>query len=329
MKIFIVTEGGKDIGFGHIMRCIALADAFEEKGMESRLIVNGDKTVNSILRGKKYVIFNWIEDQKRLLRLLRSQSIVIIDSYLAGVGLYRKISKSVKTSVYIDDNNRIKYPRGIVLNGNIYAKSLKYEKTKNITYLLGVDYIPLRKAFWEIPARRVRKKIRNVMISFGGNDARNMTVRVLRILKEAYPLLRKNAVIGRAFTNISKIDKERDKNTNLIFYPDSKKMKELMLKSDVTVSSGGQTLYELARIGVPTIAISVVDNQLSNVKRWEEKGFVKYAGQHNQRNISKNIKHLMKDMESLRVRKIKSKAGRKLVSGRGAQRVVKEVMRYE
>jgi len=49
-------------------------------------------------------------------------------------------------------------------------------------------------------------------------------------------------------------------------------MKRVMAASDMAISAAGQTLYELARIGVPTIATAVVKNQLNNVQGWEKWG---------------------------------------------------------
>ena len=40
MKVFIITEGGKNIGFGHITRCLSLYQAFEEKGILPKFIIN-------------------------------------------------------------------------------------------------------------------------------------------------------------------------------------------------------------------------------------------------------------------------------------------------
>ena len=55
MKVFIVTEGGSKIGFGHVTRCISLSEAFEEKGIFPEFIVNGDDTVLNFLKERTYV----------------------------------------------------------------------------------------------------------------------------------------------------------------------------------------------------------------------------------------------------------------------------------
>ena len=61
MKVVILTEGGADIGFGHITRCLSLYQAFEEKGIVSEMIINGDGSVLGLLRNSNYQIFDWVK----------------------------------------------------------------------------------------------------------------------------------------------------------------------------------------------------------------------------------------------------------------------------
>lgn len=61
-----------------------------------------------------------------------------------------------------------------------------------------------------------------------------------------------------------------NRNIRFFYSLDAEHMKTLMLESDVAISAGGQTLYELASVGLPTIAIQVVDNQSEDIS-----GFLK------------------------------------------------------
>ena len=58
LRIYIITEGGRDIGIGHITRCISLCQAFEERGIKPEFVVNGDDIVEDLLGKRKYQIFN-------------------------------------------------------------------------------------------------------------------------------------------------------------------------------------------------------------------------------------------------------------------------------
>jgi len=323
MKVFIITEGGKNIGFGHITRCLSLYQAFEERGIKPKFIINVDNDIEYLLKNINYQIFNWLDEKSKLFEMVKDADIAIIDSYLADISLYNKIANLVKISVYIDDNKRLDYPKGIVLNGNIHAETLNYPKEAGIIYLLGTKYTPLRKEFWEVPEKKIKEKIESVMVTFGGDDAKNMTPKILKLLNEKYPELNKNVIIGRAYQNIDEIKKCADKNTNLIYYPDAEKMKEIMLESDIAISAGGQTLNELASVGVPTIGICIAENQLGNIKGWEKVGFLEYAGLYNENNIIADIDKLLKNLESMKIRESKSKIGRKFIDGKGSIRIIK------
>jgi len=56
MKVFILTEGGEEIGFGHLIRCISLYQAFEERGITPKFVVNGDESIEDLLKNKSYEI---------------------------------------------------------------------------------------------------------------------------------------------------------------------------------------------------------------------------------------------------------------------------------
>ncbi len=321
MKVFILTEGGKNIGFGHITRCLSLYQAFEERGIKPRFIVNGDNNTEYLLNGANYQLLNWIEKRGKLFELLKDADIAIIDSYLVDISFYNTLADLVKLPVYIDDNKRLDYPNGVVVNGNIHAETLNYPKKKGVTYLLGTKYTPLRKEFWEVPEKNIKEKIEAIMVTFGGSDTKNLTPKILKFLNEKYSELKKNVIIGRAFQNIDEIKKYTDKNTNLIYYPDAKKMNETMIESDIAISAGGQTLYELARVGVPTIGVCIAKNQLESIKEWESLDFLEYAGWYKDGNILLKINKLLKKMEDVKLRKFKSKLGKDFLDGSGSMRI--------
>lgn len=326
MKIFIITEGGKDIGFGHVTRCVSLYQAFEKKGLIPEFIVNGDETIEDFLRDKNYKIFTWPEKTQDLFDIIKNADVVIVDSYLAGSELYKKISDTVRIAVYLDDNNRINYPKGIVVNGGMSSEKLSYIKGSGITYLLGSKYTPLRREFCKVQEKEIKEEMQSLMITFGGDDSRNMTPKVLGFLNKKYPGIIKKVIIGRGFQNIKEIEDLREKNTDLIYYPDANGMRESMLESDVAISAAGQTLYELARVGVPTIAIDVAENQLNNIKAWQSSGFIWYAGHWKNRNILEKIRIFIQEMKDPNIRKDKYQIGRKFVDGEGSFRIVNSLL---
>lgn len=288
--------------------------------MQVAFVVNGDTAVVDLLGDTNHNIFNWLEEKDRLFNLIKKVDIVIIDSYLADYDFYRKVSNAVKIAVYIDDNKRIDYPKGIVVNGTLFAEEMGYPKKKDIDYLLGSMYIPLRKEFWYIQAKGIKEDIESVMVTFGGDDSRNMTSKVLRLLVDRYPELTKKVIIGKGFRNTNEIESIKDNRTSLIYYPDAEGMKKVMLESDIAVSAGGQTLYEFARVGIPTIAITVADNQLNNIKGWQKTGFIEYAGWWENK-VLDNIVKAIELLKGTDLRRKRAEIGKRIIDGLGARRI--------
>lgn len=321
MKVTILTEGGRDTGYGHITRCTSVYQAFEERGIKSQLIVNGDETIENLLKGKYYKIFNWLDDQQLLFEILDNANIVFIDSYLAEHDIYERISEQVKTAVYFDDDLRIDYPRGFVLNGAIFAEQLPYPKKEDVTNLLGTMYTPIRREFWDTPPKLIHKEVETLMVTFGGSDMCNVTPKVQKVLNKTYPYLQKKIITTRFFANMSEIKKLRDKNTELIYEPDAIELKEIMRESDIAISAGGQTLYELASVGVPTIGICIAQNQLQNVNGWSKSGLLEYIGWYNNKDIQSKLIAALEKMKSYNKRFSCSKKTRELIDGKGSRRV--------
>lgn len=321
-KVLILTEGSKDIGFGHITRCTAIYQAFEEIGITPEFIVNGDESVKELLENKNHTVFPWLTENYSF----EDVDLVVVDSYLANYTIYEKISRLVEIPVYLDDTKRIDYPDGIVVNGAIYAEEMGYVKKDGIVYLLGSQYTPLRKEFWDVSEKEIRENVGCVMVTFGGNDVRDMTPLVLKLLTDKYPEIVKKVVVGRGFQNIGAIESVRDDKTELNYFPDAEGMKHLMLESDVAISAGGQTLYELARVGVPTIGILVVDNQRNNVKGWQRAGVIEYAGWWEDEKLLPGIETSLELLKNSKLRDKMSKAGKSFIDGQGARRIARRII---
>ncbi|MFY9270846.1 MAG: hypothetical protein WAO55_13975 [Candidatus Manganitrophaceae bacterium] len=320
-NVLILTEGSREIGFGHITRCTALYQAFEERGIPVELIVEGDESVVGLLQGKQYRILPWRNDRSKLSSLLHGSEIIVVDSYLAGVEVYEEVSKRAKYPVFIDDTQRLGYPGGVVVNGTLYAEEIDYPQGGGRSYLLGSNYILLRQEFWKVPEKETQETVGCVLITFGGDDARGMTSKVLKMLIDAFPEWSKRVIIGKGFRGIDQIEKLKDSRTELIYFPNAEGMKKGMLESDVAISGGGQTLYEMARIGLPGVSIAVAENQINNVMGWERAGVIDYAGWWETRTVLERVFASLIRLRDKKERARRGEIGKRLVDGGGSARV--------
>ena len=326
MKVSIITEGFQNTGYGHITRCLSLLQAFESRNIFPTLYINGDENSKAFLTTGNFKILNWLGNPTLLVAEIKNSDVVIIDSYLAGKDFYENLSWHGRISLFIDDTLRIEYPNGIILNGTINAETFPYKKKNGTDYLLGSKFIPLRKEFWNIPSRKHNQILTSVLITFGGQDNKNLTPAILRALSEAFPNIKKDVVIGSGFKNQSDIEKLADENTKLYYAPDASGMRELMLSNDVAISAAGQTLYELAATGSPTIAIAVAENQRSNILEWKKKGFIIDPIFSSDVNFLRKIIELIESYKSISLRKKSGNAGRENVDGQGSLRAVQFVI---
>jgi UDP-2,4-diacetamido-2,4,6-trideoxy-beta-L-altropyranose hydrolase len=287
MKVLFLTEGGNNIGFGHITRCLALSYGFKLKNIKSEFYINADDSAKKVLKNVKYKIFNWIENQNNVFKALSKFDFVVIDSYKAPRDFYYKVSSIMNGRILmIDDYNRIEYPNGIVVNPSIYGDKLRYPKKKDVKYLLGPKYIILRPEFWEIPKKRINKEIKKVLITFGATVKTEFINKIRQFIEKEFPY--KVVVV------------EPSKKTLT-----AKEMLKLMLECDLCISGGGQTLYELARVGIPTIGICFAENQVLNLKYFKKLGLIEFAGWYNDEKVFLNLISKIKIYKSYEFRKKK------------------------
>jgi spore coat polysaccharide biosynthesis predicted glycosyltransferase SpsG/RimJ/RimL family protein N-acetyltransferase len=321
MKALIFTEGGAKIGFGHITRCCALRDAFKATGIPAELIVNGDASVKKQFSGQYDQFFNWITHARKFSELIQRAHIVVVDSYLAPLSLYKKIAAFVPVPVFIDDYVRLPYPRGFVVSGAIGAEKFPYSQDQAIRYLLGAKYALLRKDFWKISVRRVRRQIRDVLVSFGGIRRSDFTQRLLSHLSPLFPHWRFHVVLPRDSGSFTV-----RKNVRYYFGLTAAKMRSLMLRADLAISGGGQTTNELSACGLPVIGICFSDNQRLNIRGWQKCGVLKCAGDAGQNDILRRVERFIKNLHYPE-RCAMSSSGRRFMDGQGALRIVSQLTR--
>ena len=314
-KVIIYTEGGFNKGFGHITRCLSIYDSFVEKGIIPKVLVDTDESTNSLLVGRNFEISNWINQTS-----FELCDISIIDSYFAEKKIYKKIVDNSKVTLFFDDYNRITYPKGIIINPSLSVTVSNYNSNEN-ELLIGAKYIPLRKEFWNVENKKIKKEISEILITIGGSDINFLSTKILGFLNNNYNHITKNVIIGSAFKNIDELKKLETQNVNFVVSPSTNMMSEYMQKSDIAISAAGQTLFELGSCGTPTIAILEADNQQNNINAWLETGFIDFAGNFANENFLKKINELIINLQNPEYRKTKSILGKKVVDGKGSDRI--------
>lgn len=328
MNINFFTEAGKDIGLGHLYRCLSLAQAFKEENHQCMFNVSCEEYLKNIVFEYKVYIKDWIFNSQKIFENLNPSDIIIIDSYKASNKLIKNLADKFKNIIFFDDFNRVNYQSGIIINGALNAEEI-YSKNKNLLYLLGPKYQTLRKEFWNIKPKKKNSSINNILITFGGSDSRNLSPKVLEFFNENCPNSNKNIIIGNSFSNVDDLNMLDNNYTKIFHSPKADEICELMIKSDISICGAGQTLYELARTKTPSLFIGVAKNQENNIKSWDNFPYFKFIGWWNNKNIIGRLKESFFEFES-KFKSISEQiySDKLIINGQGSKNIVEKVIAY-
>lgn len=329
MKVAFITEGGSVYGMGHITRCLSLFTAFQEQNIDSLFIINGDAELKNI----PHKTYDWNKNTSLLVNDISDRDIVILDSLHATAEAIDAITSNARLPVFIDDYRRLTYKRGVVIDWTPFVEK-KYSVSINpqCHYLLGCNYISLRKPFWNIADKKINKTVSEILVTMGGGDIRNLCPLILTLLlKHTGNDIVKTVAVGQSFStdtvNQLKEIASQHSCVNLVFSPDENKMPQLFFNADIVISAGGQTLYELARVGTPTIAVLIIDNQQDDIRGWKDAGFIDFAGSWEDEGLQQEIiKLLNKLIDNSDLRQRKSNIGKSHVDGMGTKRIVEQLL---
>lgn len=323
-KILFLTVATRSSGLGHLMRSRAISEALEDCGIETHFIIDTEYNLEIV---KRYNKIDWTTELSKVVSTFKEYVTIIVDTNNISKKTLSEIQNHAKKLVFIDDYFRWTHSNRIIIDWTVTARKKGIHKKRDSSiYLLGPKYAALRREFWQVKKKYINKNIDNVLITFGGSDIRNLTPKMMRIIKENFPEVILNVIVGKGFNNNQEIEEEVNDRTNLIFNPDAESIKKIMMTCDVAIASGGQTLYELACIGLPTIAITTVDNQIEDTIGFHETGFLYNAGWWNDNSLKKNLINFFNSLSDYTSRKNMSNIGQKIIDGKGPIRIAKSIV---
>ena len=327
MKILIRADGGNSIGMGHIMRTLTLAKELKKYFDIEYVCRNGNKYSEGIhkvqVSGFKINIVgekNFLEDLIKL-----KGDILITDSYNVDDEYFSVTKKIFKKTIYIDDMGLYSFKDvDIVINQNINAEDLTYDLASKTQFLLGCKYTILRYEFINLRHKLIKRKAKDIMITLGGSDPFLVTLKMLYYVKDQQYNF--HVVIGPAFNEdyVSKL-KSYEKYSNMLLYYNAD-MKSLMEKCDICISAAGTTLYELCAVGIPSLSITIAENQDRVADKFDELKIIKNLGWHDDINKEKILSEINLLNKNYSMRKEISEKSSKLIDGKGTLRIVERIL---
>lgn len=276
----------------------------------------------------------------------RKDIAILVDSYYVTEKYLAALKKRI-TTIYMDDIYAFSYPVDMLINYNIYGEEMGYEKDAafaDTKLLLGANYVPLREEF-SAGAGYVqsRKELSlgaanvtpaeegGILITTGGSDSFNLAGQLLMEAMKYDALKEKeyHVVSGSLNPHIGELQALAKKHENIHIHCNVTNMAELMAESEVALSAGGSTLYELCAMGVPVIAFSFAENQERLVQTFVKRGIAQYGGNY-RTDGNKMIQNTIAGLQKLcGDEALKTEYRRKalqLVDGRGAERIAEALL---
>lgn len=310
MNVVFRVDASIQIGTGHVMRCLTMAEALAHKGYDCHFICRDlPGHFGEYISGKGYKLsllpaptasssrlsasvsedccrwlgVSWHEDSRQTLGVLTmlKATWLVVDHYALDAKWERTLSNAVTRIMVIDDLANRPHQCALLLDQNLGRLAGHYDGLvpDECRRLVGSRFALLRPEFVAFRPksleRRKNPKIRRILISLGGVDSTNATSEVLTAIGNSS--LPENTVLdivmGGSAPHLQHV---RQQAAELPFKTtvdvNVPNMAERMYLADLSIGAVGSTSWERCCLGVPSILLVVADNQKSAADELRKSG---------------------------------------------------------
>jgi UDP-2,4-diacetamido-2,4,6-trideoxy-beta-L-altropyranose hydrolase len=346
--LIIRADASVAMGTGHVMRCLALAQAWRDQasGKQSGrcVFVTAEITpaLEERMRAEKFDVSILTappatpQDGSELAQIAISESAswVVVDGYQFDVEYQRILKSAGLKLLLIDDTGHAgNYVADLVLDQNAHASENLYQHRESYTrLLLGPRYALLRSEFkpWREWKREIAPSARKILITMGGSDPQNITLRVIQALKlVSIEGIEAAVVAGGSNPHFKSLEDATAGRENIRLHSNVANMADLMAWADVAFSAAGTICWEICLLGLPAILVDLAENQRPVAEDLQQKGVAIYLGTSediSEKQIAAKLEWLLGSPD---VRAGMSQRGQQLVDGAGAERVVSAMLNAE
>ena len=324
MKIAFRTDASNQIGTGHFMRCMTLADELKKQGVQILFISrNLPPHLSEMLnaKGVEYTLLStdatqepidqlphssWLgtsqaQDAQVTVKALANHSWdwIIVDHYALDKRWETAVRGSCKKLMVIDDLADRQHDCDVLLDQNYYADmQTRYlnKVSEHCQLLLGPRYALLREEF-RILREKVKVRtggVKKILVFFGGVDADNYTSLAIQALAELNSKQQIDVVIGAQHPNREHIQ-QACIAYGFICHVQITHMAELMAEADLAIGAGGSASWERCCLGLPALLVAVAANQIDIAKALDSIGACYYLGEKDAVNSS-SIQHSINEL---------------------------------
>ena len=320
--IALHVDGGKGVGLGHVSRCLSLAAALERAGMETVFLIAPDSGLDSYISEKDHRFVPCDTDPHSLNQwcVEGGAEVLIVDSYRADLEALAHLIPLQSYLICFDDKADRASPVDMVINGSPAAEQMDYGKLGARHSFLGPKYQIVRDDIAPDDAAIFNDPPRRLLVTIGGDDPLGISDQLHHFICDnvctKWPDLDIDFVAGPFASSMSG---RGDRPVNLSCHVNPDNFPELLSRTDIAISAGGQTLFELARCGVSIIAFATGEDQLPNLGILERSATIRYIGWAGKGDWLDSLDRALDDLMTDAIERNRlSVAGRSHIDGNGA-----------
>jgi UDP-2,4-diacetamido-2,4,6-trideoxy-beta-L-altropyranose hydrolase len=356
MNVVFRVDASVQIGVGHLMRCLTLAESLLERGIQIRFVCRQHAGNLIALLQKKAIpvtvlpalvakdtaygegYASWlgvtqIDDAQQTIEALNGDKPdwLVVDHYGLDIKWEQRLRPHVGKLMVIDDLANRHHDCDVLLDQNYSTEGesryvgLVSDACK---LLVGPHYALLRPEYaaYRKMLPLCDGKVKRVLVFFGGSDPQNMTGMALEAL--SHPDLKHlevDVVIGANNSHRRFLEQLARHRPFTTLYEPRPHLADLMMKADLALGAGGATTWERMCLGLPTIVISIAENQYPGAEALAAVHLIYYAGRSSDvtsETLSNAVIELVSNATELAGLSAKNQL---MVDGLGAARVL-EVM---
>lgn len=363
MKVAIRADASLQMGSGHVMRCLTLANYLKKKyGAEVVFIcrtLNGNMNAY-IAEVQGFTVYRlyepsgtkpfghsatphaeWLEvsisddcsETLSVLQEIGNINWLVVDHYALDSDWEKPMRPHVGRIMVIDDLADRQHDCDLLLDQNLYQNMTnRYDGLvpEECVNMLGPQYALLRPEFYAFRnAKQPRDGvIRRILIFFGGSDPSNETLKAINAMNLLdMPDIDVDVVVGEVNIRKAEIKELCASRLCTTFHCQVDNMAELMMNADLAIGAGGSSLWERCCLGLPSIVATIATNQISIAQQAAECKAVYYMGEASMTtstDLAQSVKLFMDNTELLRMI---SRNGMSLVDGNGLLKVTEAMFR--
>jgi UDP-2,4-diacetamido-2,4,6-trideoxy-beta-L-altropyranose hydrolase len=337
MHLLIRADASVHIGTGHVMRCLALAQAWMQQGGQAiALMTKTTSALESRLTSESVQVLHLEsvagsqKDARETVQIAQRVGAiwVVVDGYQFSAEYQRILKENGLQLLVLDDYGHAEhYWADIVLNQNISADISLYPNREPYTQLLlGPRFALLRQEFWDWQGwqRQIPAIARKILVTLGGSDPDNVTLKVIQALQQVQiDDLQVVAVVGASNPHFEALLKAVESSQHSIrLERNVTNMPKLMAWADIAISGGGSTCWELAFMGLPSLTLILAKNQQVIAEKLDAIGLAINSGWHSEISTEHLAEQISQPLSLLQLRTDMSNTSYALVDGEGSERIL-------